>query len=55
MLLSKPISFSDLGLRLNNPILDEYGNLPMVSEPQSIDREREERASKRKRIREKAE
>lgn len=53
--LSKPISFSDLGLRYSHPALEPYNQLLISSEPQSINEEREERASRRKKIRDKAE
>lgn len=40
LLLSKPISFSDLGIG-NNAAVEEYNHLPVVSEPPSIASERE--------------
>ena len=51
ILLSKPISFSGLGLNYENPIADHYKKPPLISEPQSIEKEREDRADRRRKIR----
>lgn len=54
LLLSRSINFSKLGLSYDHPVADKYSTLVPSSEPQSMERERQERADKRKKIRDKA-